>query len=339
MRYDLSWLFSKKSCQWTTDATCFPFLILKDFQNHIYSHSSQTNKFQCNLCPYNCKSFSKLKVRSSSVVFANRSEHHPCLFSSVTCSIIKANETTNVRNVIINFIKWNISSVTWRRFTNSIFLRSVAEIVSSVRTFWNGYDEAAEVPIFHLVLLFSIRICRIFHHRMEPCLNATKWSRNVSSPARNVPFRQRNSTIWMNMWKANIYNSMILLMSVRSVRTSRTRRPIWKYVDSPLSLDNSNDRLLVFPSVISITTMLVNRIHPCSCRMMLFYPIQTPSNISREDDSQFIALVQIPMWTLPSISEQCGWIYQTYHRETSHGCTWSTLSSFQLSSLAFRWSS
>ncbi|CAF3567937.1 unnamed protein product [Rotaria sp. Silwood1] len=32
-----------------------------DFQNHIYSHSSQTNKFQCNLCPYNCKSFSKLK--------------------------------------------------------------------------------------------------------------------------------------------------------------------------------------------------------------------------------------------------------------------------------------
>ena len=82
--------------------------------------------------------------------------------------------------------------------------------------------------IFHLVLVFSIRICRIFHHPMGPCLNATKWSRNVSSPVRNVPFQPRNSTIWMNTWKANIYNSMILLMSVRSVRTSRIRRPIWK---------------------------------------------------------------------------------------------------------------
>ncbi|CAF2771535.1 unnamed protein product [Rotaria sp. Silwood2] len=47
--------------EWKCNKCDTVFHDYSDFQNHIYSHSSQTNKFQCNLCPYNCKSFSKLK--------------------------------------------------------------------------------------------------------------------------------------------------------------------------------------------------------------------------------------------------------------------------------------
>jgi len=47
--------------EWKCNKCDMIFHDYSDFQNHIYSHSSQTNKFQCNLCPYNCKSFSKLK--------------------------------------------------------------------------------------------------------------------------------------------------------------------------------------------------------------------------------------------------------------------------------------
>ena len=72
----------------------------------------QTN-FNAILCPYNCKSFSKLKGKKknsfSGEILFNR-ELLLLLFFSVICSIIKDNEIMNVRNVIINSIKWNISN-------------------------------------------------------------------------------------------------------------------------------------------------------------------------------------------------------------------------------------
>ena len=36
---------------------------LKEYQTHMYEHSSSSNRFRCNECPYNCKNYSKLKVR------------------------------------------------------------------------------------------------------------------------------------------------------------------------------------------------------------------------------------------------------------------------------------
>ena len=35
--------------------------VLKEYQAHVYEHTSSSNRFQCNMCPYNCKNYSKLK--------------------------------------------------------------------------------------------------------------------------------------------------------------------------------------------------------------------------------------------------------------------------------------
>ena len=35
--------------------------LFKEYQAHVYEHTSTSNRFQCNMCPYNCKNYSKLK--------------------------------------------------------------------------------------------------------------------------------------------------------------------------------------------------------------------------------------------------------------------------------------
>ncbi len=37
-------------------------IFLKEYQSHMYEHTSGSNRFQCTECPYNCKNYSKLKV-------------------------------------------------------------------------------------------------------------------------------------------------------------------------------------------------------------------------------------------------------------------------------------
>jgi hypothetical protein len=40
----------------------YHFIILKEYQTHMYEHTSSLNRFRCSECPYNCKNYSKLKV-------------------------------------------------------------------------------------------------------------------------------------------------------------------------------------------------------------------------------------------------------------------------------------
>ena len=38
----------------------------------MYEHTSSLNRFQCSECPYNCKNYSKLKVRDLKIYKINK---------------------------------------------------------------------------------------------------------------------------------------------------------------------------------------------------------------------------------------------------------------------------